>query len=107
VMIAAAISTGQGVGVAQLSLDANVNSPVQASPSITAAALLTDPTLQLDGRWSADGGTTWTNFNVLLSALIMQTPELARGTVVTMQARFVSSSGAVGSYSSSATATIP
>lgn len=107
VMLAAAISTGSGVGVAQLSLDANLNSPVVASPDITAAALLTDPTLQLDGRYSTDGGTTWTNFNVLLSALIMQTPELASGTVVHMQARFVSSSGAIGAYSSSATATIP
>jgi hypothetical protein len=107
VLIAAAISTGPGVGVAQLSLDANLNSPVLASPEINAAALLTDPTLQLDGRYSTDGGTNWTNFNALLSALIMQTPELPSGTVVTMQARFVSSSGAVGSYSSSATATIP
>ncbi|MGD9545048.1 MAG: hypothetical protein AB7F41_14580 [Methylocystis sp.] len=106
-LIAAALSTGPGVGVAQLSLDANVNSPVQANSSITAAALLTDPTLQLDGRWSIDGGATWTNFSVLLSALIMQTPELPRGTVVTMQARFVSSAGSVGSYSSSASATIP
>jgi hypothetical protein len=107
VLIAAAISTGPGVGVAQLSLDANLNSPIQASPDINAAALLTDPTLQLDGRYSTDGETTWTNFNVLLSTLIMQTPELARGTVVSMQARFVSSSGAVGSYSSSVTAVIP
>lgn len=107
VLIAAALSTGPGVGVAQLSLDANLNSPLQASPDIKAAALLTDPTLQLDGRWSIDGGTTWTNFGVLLSALIMQTPELPSGTVVAMQARFVSSSGAVGAYSSSATATIP
>jgi hypothetical protein len=107
VLIAAALSTGPGVGVAQLSLDANLNAPLQASPDINAAALLTDPTLQLDGRWSIDGGATWTNFGVLLSALIMQTPELPSGTVVAMQARFVSSSGAVGAYSSSPTATIP
>jgi hypothetical protein len=107
VFIAGAISTGSGVGVAQLSLDANLNSPVTASPEITAAALLSDPTLQLDGRYSTDGGTTWTNFNVLLSALIMQTAELPSGSVVTMQARFVSTSGSVGSYSSSITATIP
>ena len=106
-LLAAAISTGPGVGVAQLSLDINTNSPLVASPSITAASLLTDPTLQLDGRYSMDGGTTWTNFSVLLSALIMQTLELASGTTVTMQARFVSSSGAAGSYSSSVTATIP
>lgn len=107
VIIAAAISTGAGVGVAQLSLDANLNSPIQASPDITAAALLTDPTLQLDGRYSTNGGATWVNFNVLLSALIMQTSELPSGTTVTMQARFVSTSGSVGSYSSSVTATVP
>lgn len=107
VMIASAISTGPDVGVAQLSLDANMNQPFQASPDINAAALRSDPSLQLDGRYSTDGGATWTNFDVLLSALIMQTAELARGSVVTMQARFVSPAGAVGSYSSSVTATIP
>jgi hypothetical protein len=104
---ASAIATGAGVGVAQLSLDINKNVPDQSNPSITLAAIATDPTLQLDGRYSTDGEATWVNFDVLLSQFIMQTPELASGTTVAMQARFVAMSGAVGSYSSSSTTVIP
>jgi hypothetical protein len=106
-LLASAISTGSGVGVAQLSLDINKNYPDLSNPQITVAAVMTDPTLQIDGRYSTDGGTTWANFDVLISQLIMQTPEMASGTTVTMQARFVSAGGSVGSYSSSATAVIP
>lgn len=107
VLVPAAISTGSSVGVAQLSLDANKNTPDQAMPSVTAAALLADPLLQIDGRWSTDGGTTWTNFDTLISQLIMQTPELPSGTQVAMQARWVSSNGATGPYSASIFVTIP
>ncbi|MFO1125111.1 MAG: hypothetical protein U1E25_07405 [Methylocystis sp.] len=105
--IAAGVSTGSGVGVAQLSLDLNQNDPTDAQPSITAADLLTDPTVQMDGRWSTDGGSTWSAFDVQLSQLILQTPELPSGTTVTMQARFVTPDGTTGSYSSSVVQVIP
>lgn len=106
-LIAGTVSTRGGFGVAQLSLDVNKNFPDQAMPSVTAAALLTDPTLQLDGRWSTNGGSTWTNFDTLISHLIMQTPELQSGLTVTMQARWVSSAGTNGAYSPSVQITIP
>jgi len=106
-LIAGSISTGNGVGVAQLSLDINKNIPLQSVPDITVGALLADPLLQIDGRWSTDNGTSWSNFDTLLSRLIMQTPELPSGTPVTMQARWVSSSGAVSAYSASVSAIIP
>ncbi|MBM3642601.1 MAG: hypothetical protein FJX15_15135, partial [Alphaproteobacteria bacterium] len=106
-LIPAAVLTGSGVGVAQLSLDANKNTPDQAVPNITATALLADPLLQLDGRWSINGGATWSNFDVLLSQLIMQTPELPSGAQVTMQARWVSSIGSTSAYSTSVAVTIP
>lgn len=107
VLVAAANATRSGYGVAQLSLDANLNSPLAASPDINAAALLTDPTLQLDGQYSTDLGVTWRNFDTLISALIMQSPEFPSGTTVAMRARFVSSSGAQGAYSSAIGVTIP
>ncbi len=99
--ITAWVGTGVGVGVAQLSLDLNKNTPVNAQPNITAADLLTDPMIQMDGRWSTDGGSTWNAFDVQISQLILQTPELASGTTVTMQARFVTPDGTAGAYSSS------
>jgi len=109
-LLPSARRTGSAVGVAQLSLDIKNNIPDQSGPTgniPTGNTLNQDPTLQLDGRYSTDGGTNWLNFDVLISAMIMQTPELPRESVVTMQARFVASNGAAGSYSSSVTATIP
>jgi hypothetical protein len=99
--ITASIGTSPGFGVAQLSLDLNKNTPDSAQPNITAADLLTNPMVQMDGRWSTDGGTTWNAFDVQISQLILQTPELASGTTVTMQARFVTPDGTTGAYSSS------
>lgn len=101
-LIVSAISTDNG-GVAQLSLDLLVN-PV---PYTTLLPILPDPLVQLDGRWSTNGGLTWQNFGIIISQLILQTSELPSGTQVTMQARFVSPSGAVGAYSSSVSVNIP
>ena len=59
--------------------------------------------IQMDGRWSTDGGSTWNALDVQISQLILQTPELLSGTTVTMQARFVTPDGTTGAYSSSVT----
>jgi len=105
-LITLTLKTRDGFGVAQISLDVNKNIPDSAVPNITAAALLTNPTLQIDGRWSVDGGANFTNFDTFISQFIMQSPELASGTQVTMQARWVSLAGSNGPYSTSVNVTI-
>jgi hypothetical protein len=68
--------------------------------------LVVDPNLMWDARYSTDGGTTWKQVNVLISQFTVQTPVLAQGTTVTVQARWIPNNGTPGNWGSSVSITI-
>jgi hypothetical protein len=106
-IIAIPKSSGVGIGFVALSLDVNLNTQNVAIPQINTAAMIQDQTLELDGRYSLNGGATWAAFTIALSQFVLRTPDLPTGTVVTVQARWIGVTGVLGPFSSSAAATIP
>lgn len=102
-----AVSTAPRAGYVLITADLNKAQSGNATAQITEAALIQDQTLQFDARYTLDNGANWAAVNIELSANVLRTAELASGSVVGVQTRWVKLDGSVSAWSNTQTISIP
>lgn len=88
-----------GTAYVVISMNQHLNNPTSALAGVVTTDVIQEQTLVFEAAYSTNGGSTYTTATTYLSNYIVRTPDLPKGSIVDVNARYMNADGTYTAYS--------